>query len=53
MNEQARQWAYIEMAADQFEQDGVVDVVLLSQLDATGYDLSALPDDIQNILSTR
>lgn len=52
-NQQARIEAYLEMAADQFAQDHVVDVVLQANLDAAGYDLSALDGDINSILSNR
>lgn len=52
-NEQARIEAYLELAADQFLTDGAVDVALLSNLEAAGYELSALDDDIQTTLLNR
>ena len=52
-NEQARIWAYLETAADQMEEDGVVDTVLQSQLASAGYDLRSLDRDVEGILSNR
>lgn len=52
-NEQARIVAYLEMAADQFLTDGAVDVALQANLEAAGYELDALEDDIQTILLNR
>lgn len=52
-NNQARICAYLNMAAEQFAEDHVVDVVLQANLDAAGYDLRQLDSDIERTLANR
>ena len=52
-NQQARIWAYLDEAADQFEETGSVDTFLQSQLDAEGYPLCQLERDLPHIINKR
>jgi hypothetical protein len=52
-NQQARIYAYLDEAIEQFEEDGVVDTFLQSQLVEEGYPICQLDRDLTHIISKR
>ena len=45
--------AYLEMAADQRLQDGVVDIIVLTNLAEAGFDLRGLDQELETIVAHR
>lgn len=51
--QQARIWANLDEAADQFEETGMVDLVLQTELATDGYPLCQLEPDLTHIINKR